>query len=167
MAPRGGDFGERRVASYNRGAYTDTPEKTYEVSADQAPLGPFEVLLLEDDRDLTETLTEALSQINCKVTSVTNGADGVRHIMATDFEVIICDMVMPTLPGDMFFLAVEKTKPHLCKRFLFMTGHKADKRWDDFARSKGCLILWKPFPLHVFLESVGAILAKNRRAEAQ
>ena len=34
---------------------------------------------------------------------------------------------MPTMAGDMFYLAVQKTKPQLCSRFLFVTGH-ADNR---------------------------------------
>jgi hypothetical protein len=69
-------------------------------------------------------------------------------------------MVMPNLPGDMFYLAVERTKPGLCKRFLFMTGHAADPKWDSFIRKVNGVILWKPFELHELMERIALVLNK-------
>lgn len=70
-------------------------------------------------------------------------------------------MVMPNLSGDMFYLAVERVRPHLCKRFIFMTGHREDHNWGAFAREKGCLILYKPFKFEVLLESIQTVIAKT------
>jgi len=122
---------------------------------------PKKVLLLDDDQDLVPILSAALESDSYQVSTATNGVDGLRQVMATDFDAIVCDMVMPTLPGDMFYLAVEKTRPHLCKRFVFITGHQAEKKYAEFARSKGCLILWKPFELHVLFDAVQAIIKRN------
>jgi len=148
----------RRRPSY----YVPPEEKTHDISDALLSSQPRKVLILEDDESLTKLLREMLETINCSVTCVTNGVEGVRAVMAEDFDAIVCDMVMPKLPGDMFYLAVERARPHLCKRFVFMTGYRAEKRWDEFARSKGCLILYKPFELEVFLETVKAILKKAK-----
>ena len=112
------------------------------------------LLLLEDNDELAASLQEFLELYSCKIVRVTNGVDGLRKIMAVDFDVILCDMVMPAFPGDMFYRAVERVKPSLCSRFIFMTGHKADPKWDLFIREIGGLILWKPFHMH---ELVGAV----------
>lgn len=81
------------------------------------------ILLLDDDIDLADTLKSLLESHNFVVTTVGNGVDGVREIMRFDFDIIMCDMMMPHMPGDMFYFAVERTKPHLCPRFIFITGY--------------------------------------------
>jgi len=143
-----------------RSYYIHGQEKTHEMP-DYLLNEPKKVLLLDDDQDLVPILSAALESDSYQVSTATNGVDGLRQVMATDFDAIVCDMVMPTLPGDMFYLAVEKTRPHLCKRFVFITGHQAEKKYAEFARSKGCLILWKPFELHVLFDAVQAIIKRN------
>lgn len=66
----------------------------------------------------------------------------------------------------MFYKAVERTKPHLCQRFVFMTGHQADKDVNDFIRSIRGLVLWKPFEMHQLTEAIGIILKKAEAAQA-
>jgi DNA-binding NtrC family response regulator len=82
------------------------------------------VLLLDDDTDLSHALKDWLEMNECAVTIVHRGVDGITEIMKSDFDVIVCDMVMPLMPGDMFYLAVSKAKPHLSGRFVFVTGHR-------------------------------------------
>src|SRR6476620_8953382 len=64
------------------------------------------VLLLEDDPAFKEIMTDFLKETGFEVVAVMNGVEGVHQVLASDFEVILCDMMMPTLPGDMFFRAV-------------------------------------------------------------
>jgi len=44
------------------------------------------------------------------ITVVPTGAEGVQQILAGDFDAILCDMVMPNFPGDMFYLAVQRIR---------------------------------------------------------
>ena len=120
------------------------------------------VLLLEDDKDFSMILDAFLESEGFKVTQVANGVEGLKQVMGADFDLILCDMLMPNLAGDMFYTAVERTKPHLCKRFIFMTGHRGDPKWDAFARKVGPVMLFKPFELHILLESVFSILRKTQ-----
>jgi DNA-binding response OmpR family regulator len=120
------------------------------------------VLLLEDDATLSKVLEEYLSAHSFQVTCVPSGVEGLRQIMARDFNVILCDMVMPHVPGDMFYLAVERTKPALCKRFIFMTGYKADPKIDYFLRKMGGCVLWKPFETAQLSDAINVILRRDR-----
>ncbi len=121
-----------------------------------------EVLMLEDEGDLTEVLKEYLEGHDFRVTCVKNGLDGLKQVMSREFDIILCDMLMPNLPGDMFYLAVQKVKPNLCRRFIFMTGHKGEKKIDDFIRSVRGVVLWKPFHPHELLDTIKCVLKKVR-----
>jgi len=120
------------------------------------------ILLLEDNEELAITLKGFLESYSCKVTNLENGAEGLRRIMVEDFDLVLCDMVMPTFPGDKFYLAVERVKPALCRRFLFMTGHRAETQYETFIQEIGGLILWKPFWPHELLAAIQSVL---RRAD--
>ena len=115
------------------------------------------VLLLEDDPAFKEIMTDFLKETGFEVVAVMNGVEGVHQVLASDFEVILCDMMMPTLPGDMFFRAVERMRPHLCDRFVFMTGHRGNAKVNDFIKSVNGTILTKPFHVDDLLEMIAFI----------
>ena len=115
------------------------------------------VLLLEDDPAFGEIMTDFLRESGFEVEAVVNGVEGVHKVLASDFEVILCDMMMPTLPGDMFFRAVERMRPHLCDRFVFMTGHRNNQKVNEFIESVNGTILTKPFHVDDLLEMVAFI----------
>ena len=122
----------------------------------------FKVLMLEDDEQLATTLKVFLESNACKVTQVENGVEGLRRVMDEDFDLVLCDMVMPKFPGDKFYLAVERVKPALCRRFLFMTGYRAEPRYETFIQEIGGLILWKPFGTSELRAAIQTVL---RRAD--
>jgi DNA-binding response OmpR family regulator len=119
-------------------------------------------LLLEDEGALTEVLKVHLEMNAWEVTTVTNGLDGLKQVMERDFDIIVCDMMMEKLAGDMFYLAVERSKPHLCKRFVFMTGYKGNKKIEEFIRKVDGLMLWKPFEAYELLDTMRMVLQRQR-----
>jgi len=137
-------------------------EKTFDLSDAPEAQEKKRVLLLEDGDDFAGLIKMFLESSDFEVVRVTNGVEGLKALLVKDFEIILCDMMMPSLPGDMFYLAVEKTKPHLCKRFIFMTGHKANPKWDTFIRKVRCIMLWKPFPMSDLLMAIDTVLRKSK-----
>jgi len=136
-------------------------EITYEIPDTTEITRPKEILILEDDVALAMQLKEALEIQGYVVTVVSNGAEGLKKILATDFSIILCDIVMPNFPGDMFYLAVERVRPRLCKRFIFMTGYKGDRKIEEFIRRIRGLMLWKPFEMQVLFEALKVVNDKN------
>ena len=136
--------------------------KTYEIPDDEVPRTKKKILLLEDDHDLSATLKLYLDSHGFEVTLARDGVEGLRYAMSVDFEVIICDMMMPNLPGNMFYIAVERTKPALAKRFIFITGHQSDQKVAAFLKQVRGLSLFKPFQMHQLMEYIDVILKKNR-----
>src|SRR5262245_59430668 len=119
------------------------------------------VHLLEDDDEFKGIMKEFLRTNGFEVVAVHNGVEGVHEVLASDFEVILCDMMMPTLPGDMFFRAVERMRPHLCDRFIFMTGHRGSPKVNDFIRSVNGTILSKPFQVDDLLEMIAFVQVRT------
>jgi DNA-binding response OmpR family regulator len=122
------------------------------------------ILLLDDDTELADTLKLLLESRNFVVTTARNGVEGLREVMSMDFDVIICDMMMPTMPGDMFYLAVQKVKPSHCSRFLFVTGHGRDARVNDFLQKTDGLVLFKPVPTDELVQMISLVMQRNETA---
>lgn len=112
------------------------------------------VLLLEDDASFRETIRDFLTENGYSVVAVQNGSEGVREVLAKNFALILCDMMMPSLPGDMFYRAIERVHPRMGERFVFMTGYRGDEKVNDFIRSIDGYVLRKPFPLQDLLDSI-------------
>lgn len=122
------------------------------------------LLLLEDNDELAASLEEYLDLYSCITVRVTNGAEGLRRILKQPFDFILCDMIMPGFPGDMFYLAVERVKPALCKRFVFMTGERGDPKWETFVAQIGGVLLWKPFHMNALLHALHTVWARPLQA---
>jgi len=112
------------------------------------------ILLVEDDPDLAVLLKDYLEAYFYRVTSVANGVAGLKAILDSDFDVILCDVVMPKMAGDMFYYAVERVQPHLCERFIFITAHGESPRVLEFLNQVSEMVLMKPFHLDDLLEMI-------------
>jgi len=119
------------------------------------------VLLLEDEPEFKEIMTEFLVENGYEVRAVQNGVEGVHEVLASDFEVILCDMMMPTLPGDMFYRAVERMRPHLCERFIFMTGYRGNTKANEFIELVNGTVLTKPFQVDDLLELIAFVQVRT------
>ena len=122
-----------------------------------------QILVVEDDSELAGMLDYFLRSRGYRVTSVSNGVDGLRAAMTEDYDAILCDMVMPLMAGDMFYLAVRRVRPHLCERFVFVTAHQEQPRVKEFLNQVQETVLRKPFNL----DDLAAVLERLFRARAR
>jgi signal transduction histidine kinase len=66
---------------------------------------PLRVLLVEDDTDLREALSDALSESGHAVETAADGIEGLRQLRETRPDVVVLDLMMPKLDGWQFRLA--------------------------------------------------------------
>jgi len=110
---------------------------------------------------MLKTVIKEFLQTNFyEVTAVGNGAEGVRAVLKQEFDVIVCDMMMPKLPGDMFYTAIERMRPHLCRRFIFITGHRGNPKINDFIKQVHGTMLAKPFRMDDLIDAIGVVQVK-------
>ena len=118
------------------------------------------ILLLEDRSDYRNVLREYLLSCSYQVISVPSGIEGLREIMKGRFDVIICDMMMPKMGGEMFFWAVTRVRPAARESFIFFTGHKNNPAIEFFFRRVKARVLYKPFPLSVLDAAINEVLLR-------
>ena len=118
------------------------------------------VLLLEDREDFREVLHEYLVSSCYQVTSVWSGVEGLREIMKGSFDLIICDMMMPQMNGEMFYWAVMRVRPAACQRFVFFSGHKNNPAIEFFFRRVNATVLYKPFKLSALDSTISGVFRK-------
>jgi CheY-like chemotaxis protein len=114
------------------------------------------VLLLEDDAESRDFIRDWLVEKGYGVVAVENGADGVREVMNGDVTLVLCDVELPGLPGEGFYRAVERVRPDLCPRFIFITGQNGDEKTDEFIQAINGFVLRKPFNAENLRDSIFA-----------
>ena len=118
------------------------------------------ILLLEDRDDFREVLRDHLAFRSFEVTSVPSGVEGLREIMNGAFDLIVCDMMMPKVGGEMFYWAVTRVRPATAPRFIFFTGHQNNPAIEFFFQRVKATVLRKPFKLAALDATIDAVLLK-------
>jgi CheY-like chemotaxis protein len=74
---------------------------------------------------------------------VPSGVESLREIIKDPFDLIVCDMMMPRVGGEMFYWAVSRVRPAAGQRFIFFTGHKNNPRINSFFQRVNATVLFK------------------------
>ena len=136
--------------------------KVWDVTAEALELSK-SILLVEDDLAFAEVVKEHLETYGFSVTIAGDGVQGLKRVMERDFDIVLCDLLMPNLPGDMFYVAVERVKPQLAKRFIFITGHQNNPKISEFVKKVRALTLFKPFEMHLLLETIQTAIKRPKK----
>ena len=138
-----------------------TPSNT--APPETAPAREARVLLVDDDRELCQMLAEYLNAEHFEVKSVHDGGDALAELQAGDFEILILDVMLPSVGG---FDVLRKLGASYGTPILMLTA-----RGDDIDRIVGLELgaddyLSKPFNPRELVARIRAILrrASNRAA---
>jgi CheY-like chemotaxis protein len=118
------------------------------------------ILIIEDNQDLSDTISKLLELAGYTVLKATNGNDGLELARQQKPDLILCDIIMPDLDGYGVLRAIENIPELSLVPFIFMTAKikKSDFREgmdlgaDDY--------LSKPFSGDNLLKIVSARLKK-------
>jgi len=125
----------------------------------QADASKKRVLIVEDDLELLNVYEALLGGFQFEVQTATDGVVALKMVLAQDMDAILCDLRMPELDGDLFYSAVERSKPHLCNRFIFMTAAGDDPKYHGFLKRVKSPVLHKPVHPAKLLEELRRQLA--------
>jgi two-component system response regulator CpxR len=119
------------------------------------------VLIVDDDRELCQMLTEYLDAEHFDVKCVHDGADALTELQNNDFEILILDVMLPSISG---FDLLRKLGASYATPILMLTA-----RGDDVDRIVGLELgaddyLSKPFNPRELVARIRAVLrrASNR-----
>ena len=81
------------------------------------------ILLIEDNIDILENLTEYLELEGYKILSATNGKEGMELAKTCTPDLIICDVLMPRISGHEVLQLLSNTKETADIPFVFSTSN--------------------------------------------
>ncbi len=116
------------------------------------------VLVVDDDKQLAQALQWILADENFLVDIAHDGEEAALKVKAHEYDAVICDLKMPRLRGDEFYLRAREIRPSLADRFIFITGFAADANIALFLNKHDVKYLVKPFPIQVLINCVRELL---------
>lgn len=105
------------------------------------------ILVVDDDQQLASALQWILADENYLVDVAYDGDEAILKVKAHDYDAVICDLKMPHLRGDDFYLKAREMRPPLADRFIFITGYATDPGVRHFLIEQEVKFLVKPFPI--------------------
>jgi two-component system NtrC family sensor kinase len=118
------------------------------LSADEAPVVRGQTILVVDDEpSLASGLARLLRRDGHEVDTVANGHLALARLEAHAYDLILCDVRMPDLDGPSLYQLLKRQQPHLCQRFIFLTGDTLEPATQAFLEASGAPCLTKPFSI--------------------
>ncbi|HUI34092.1 MAG TPA: response regulator [Stellaceae bacterium] len=114
------------------------------------------ILLAEDDDHLRLFLTRGLQRAGHAVDSVGDGLVALALAEATNFDMLLADVVMPGLDGIELARKIAERQPGI--RIMFITGFAAVAMREGGFADRQPRVLAKPFHLRHLIEEVEALL---------
>lgn len=127
------------------------------------------VLIIDDEVDIVEGLSEELSQLFTKVDKALNGVQALELVNSNTYDLIISDIQMPNLKGDDLLRKLRMKGVHT--PFIFISGNGTRENLLSAIRLGAVEFIEKPFELGAFMKQVEGILElvykKNKLAKLE
>ena len=98
------------------------------------------------------------------VVEAAHGRAGLEAALASGFDAIVCDLMMPELDGVAVHAALAAQRPELVPRLVFVTGGAVSPRTRAFVERPDVTILTKPFSFEELLAAVAEVAARSAAA---
>jgi DNA-binding response OmpR family regulator len=126
-------------------------------------LDDVKVLIVDDDRDVLESMDAAFQAEGAATQLATDGNEAVKICLEDPPDLVILDMMLPRRSG---FLALEKIKGRDDSPLVIMVTANEGKRHQEYARSLGVDdYLLKPVPLHRLISVAADLIEKQDRED--
>jgi len=125
----------------------DEPEVVAEQTTSAPPAvdesaKPLRILVIDDDAAVLRSIRRMLSQHTVRTEEDAKRA--LKHCKEDDFDVILCDIMMPLMSGDQFYAELKATQPDLASKVTFMTGGVLTPSTEKFLVTVDRPVLTKP-----------------------
>jgi PAS domain S-box-containing protein len=103
------------------------------------------VLVVDDEPLIREMVCDALSQHD--VTAVSTGREALAEILDKDWDLVLCDMILPELSGLDLYRELEQRRPAVLDKLVFMTGGEFSRKGPRLPNGARVRRLEKPFSI--------------------
>ncbi len=117
------------------------------------------VLLVDDEEEFCNLLSERLETRGMKVNAVNSGEDAVAKVGDENFDAIIVDLAMPGIDGIETLRQIKEKRPDL--EIIMLTGHATVQDSIEAMKLGAEDLLEKPVDLNALMEKIKK--AKHKR----
>jgi CheY-like chemotaxis protein len=119
------------------------------------------LLVVDDNLELAQTYQELFQAHGYEVSLAYNGVQALKFILDHAVDAVLCDLSMPQLEGDMFHMTVQRVRPQLSRRFVFVTGNAGNPKFESFIKRVNCPVLYKPVSVDKLLEALAGVFSET------
>jgi len=118
------------------------------------------ILIVDDDRLVRESLCDALVSRGHRVSVAANGREGLMKLSKTGFDLVITDLIMPEMDGFELMRTLHEKTPGVKILAISGGGRNCNLQFLDVAQDLGAMeTLTKPVKLDEFYRVIEACLA--------
>ncbi|HKT86769.1 MAG TPA: ATP-binding protein [Novosphingobium sp.] len=138
---------------------TPAPSPAKEEPAPSQWAGGGRILLVEDEDPVRVVAERSLTRQGYEVTSARDGEEGLALVEeGGEFDLVVSDVVMPTLDGPAMAREIRRIAPGL--PVLFMSGYAEEQLRKEIGLANAWFMP-KPFSVQELSEKVGEVLART------
>ena len=123
------------------------------------------VLVVDDEPSICKALSMALSRAGYDAIAAQSGESALAIVRNEHVDVMLLDLRIPDMRGDVIFEVAAGHQPHLRYQTLFMTGDITERAHKLIAACK-CHFLRKPFDLRDMTDAVAALAPRHTQDAA-
>jgi DNA-binding NtrC family response regulator len=100
------------------------------------------VLLVDDDKDMTETLSDILTDMSYRVETANSGLEAIEKVKTHAFDTVLLDIKMPGINGVETFREIKRIRPEAV--VMLMTAQSVEELVAEALEEGAYGIMYKP-----------------------
>lgn len=126
--------------------------------AQELILPKMNILLVDDEVEIAQTLADLLEPEGHTVDIAANGAIALDKLKRARFDVIVSDLRMPVMDGPALYEALERELPSYLGKIIYVTGDTLSSHVQSFLNEHPVLVVEKPYRLNDVRRAMATLL---------
>ena len=124
------------------------------------------ILVVEDEPTVANLIADVLRDQGMRVDVLLDSREAVQQAERESYDLAVCDLKMPGMDGQMFYLTLVQRQNPLHEHVLFVTGDMVAPRTQEFLDRHHLAHVAKPFRMEELSGAVRAMLGKKKEMAA-
>ncbi len=123
------------------------------------PTSSRHILIIDDEPSIVDFLRRMALGEGHSVETATDGREALTKLADRTYDLILCDIKMPTVNGQQLYQELKKFNGALAKKIVFITGDVINPETRAFLQQTGSHFLEKPFHWHDVVRLMRTVFA--------